>query len=135
MCESWSENDARRQSIRTGETPPDRAFDVVGYVPPELKITDAETAQAFLLRHLQSALRSRPDWERYVRKVDEHNTRQMQRNAQPIKDYATELAEANTETLFAEQGKTITKVFVNAAENTKGTKRTKGRPADIPSPS
>jgi len=135
FCEKWSPNDGRRQSIRTGETPPDRDFDVVGYVPTHLKIHNAEDAAAFLVSQLRSNLRARPEFAQYLQAVDEHNARQTERNTAPVREYAQELAEANTKTIFAEQGKTVAKVFMSEPKNETGTKRTKGRPADIPKPS
>lgn len=135
MCESWSEHDPRRMSIRTGETPPDRAFDVVGYVPSHLQINSAETAASFLVSSLRSNLRTRPDFQKHLDAIDRHNTLQSERNVKPIKEYAEELASANAETIFAEQGKTVTKVFASEPQSQTGTKRTKGRDANIPKPS
>lgn len=135
MCETWGENDPRRITIRTGETPPDRAFDVLGYVPPQVKITSAEDAMHFLAASLRSNVRHRPDLQQYLNAIEDHNTRQAERNLAPVKEYAEELASANTQSMFAEQGKTVAKVFQSEPQNQSGTKRTKGRAADIPKPS
>lgn len=134
ICEKWGPNDGRRQSIRSGETPADRDFDVVGYVPNALKIKTAEDAAAFLVAQLRGNLRSRPDFQNYLNAVAAHNEAQAERNTAPVREYAQELAEANTETMFADQGKTVTKVFQSEPTSQKGAKRSKGRAADIPSP-
>lgn len=135
MCERWADTDGRRQSIRTGETPPDRDFDVIGYVPPDLKIRDAVTAKAFLVQSLRASVRDRGDFQRYLNAIVTHNGLQEARNAEPVVEYARELASANTETLFAEEGKTVARVFQSEPTTQTGTKRTKGTAADIPSPS
>lgn len=134
LCEQWGTNDRRREWIRTGETPPDKDFDVVGWPPAELKLKTADDAAAYLAQSLRARVTERPEWSKYLDKIDAYNKRQTLRNQQPIVDYATELAEANAGTLFQDQGKTTTKVFQSEPTNESGKKRTKGTDAVIPAP-
>lgn len=134
MCERWSDTDGRRQSIQSGETPADRDFDVIGYVPPSLKITSAEDAMGFLVRSLRGNLRSRPDFQHYVDRVEAHNAGQMQENVRPIVEYATELAQTNAPTLLGAEGKTTARVYQSEPMQQKGAKRAKSEPASIPKP-
>lgn len=134
LCERWGENDRRWQSVQSGETPRDRAFDVIGYPPNELKLRSAEDAMGYLVSQIKKQAQDRPEWTRYLAKIQAHNDAQTKENQRPVVEYAQELAEANTETMFADQGKTVTKVFQSEPTNQTGTKRTKGRDASIPLP-
>lgn len=134
LGERWSENDRRWQSVQSGETPRDRAFDVIGYPPNELKLRSAEDAAGYLTSQIRKQAQDRPEWQRYIAKIEAHNAAQTKENHRPVIEYAQELAAANTQTMFADQGKTVTKVFQSEPTNEKGTKRTKGRDASIPLP-
>ncbi|MGJ0510187.1 MAG: hypothetical protein ACR652_24335 [Methylocystis sp.] len=132
LCETWSANDRRRAWIQSGETPPDRDFDVVGFPPAELKLTTAKDTADYLLTCLKSQVQSRPEWAKYLARIDAYNERQTQRNQQPVVDYAMELAESSAGHLSGEQGKT--RVFQSDDNQTSGKKRTKGIDAVIPAP-
>lgn len=134
LCETWGPNDRRREWIREGTTPPDKDFDIVGWPPAELKILTADDAASYLASCIRSRATERPEWLKYLAKIDAYNARQTLRNQQPIVDYATELAEANAGSLFRDQGKTTARVFQSDDHQKSGTKRTKGTDAVIPKP-
>lgn len=134
MCERWADGDGRRQSIQSGETPADRDFDVIGYVPTQLKITSAEEAMGFLVQSLRGNLRSRPDFQRYLERVEAHNAGQAQENVRPIMEYAQELAQTNAPTLLGVEGKTTARVYQSEPVKQTGTKRAKGVAANVPKP-
>ncbi len=134
LCERWGENDRRREWIREGQTAPDKDFDAVGWPPEEKKIVTADDAAVFLAGAIRQRIKERPEWSKYLAKIDAYNERQTIRNQQPIVDYATELAEANVSTLFSEQGKTTSRVFQSSDNQKSGTKRKAGVDAVIPKP-
>lgn len=42
ICERWRENDPRRERIRTGELPPDKDWDAIGYLPLGCSVEEVE---------------------------------------------------------------------------------------------
>lgn len=41
ICMSWGENDSRREWVRRGEYNPDKAYDIVGYLPLDCSVDQA----------------------------------------------------------------------------------------------
>ncbi len=134
LCETWGPNDPRREWIKSGTMAPDKDFDAVGWPPEELKLQTADDASRFLASSIKARAKDRPEWGKYLDKIDAYNARQTKRNQQPILDYAQELAEANAGTMFEDQGKTTAKVFQSDDTQKSGTKRKAGRDAVIPKP-
>ena len=56
LCFEWSENDARRERIQRRDLDPDKAYDIVGYLPMNCSVDQAPA-------YLEKSLRSFPKAE------------------------------------------------------------------------
>jgi hypothetical protein len=41
VCLTWPDNEPRREHVRSGELPPDRAHDIIGYLPMDASLDEA----------------------------------------------------------------------------------------------
>lgn len=50
VCLAWPEGDRRWERVQTGKTRPDRAFDIIGYLPRECSLDEAPAYLERMLR-------------------------------------------------------------------------------------
>lgn len=50
VCLAWPEGDRRWERVQTGKTRPDRAFDIIGYLPRECPLDEAPAYLERMLR-------------------------------------------------------------------------------------
>lgn len=52
ICMSWQPDDSRWQYVQSGEMPPDRAYDIIGYIPLACGVDEAPS---YLERYFRSS--------------------------------------------------------------------------------
>jgi len=99
---NWEQNDKRRGDL----TDQLFAFDILGYLPLDCSVRDAESyVKNSFLGH-----KTRPDVNRMLYELDKWNDSIVKDAMKPVEEYGQEMIEANSKTLFQEQGKTVAKV-------------------------
>ena len=100
LCMDWSDNDRRRERIQQRDLDPDKAYDIIGFLPMDCTLEDAPA-------YLEKALRTYPKEE-------------IQRMADYVHQY-------NTETPIAQAAEEALAEVLNSVDPTGVTKK-RGRP-------
>ena len=104
LIERWGPDDPRRERIKVGELAPNKDFDVLGLAPEDIKADDAVD---LLAKKLRQRVTESPAHQALLDKVIAHNKAQKAANAQPEREFAAEMLDANTGLHFRGAGFSI----------------------------
>lgn len=117
----WPQSDPRRVEIRKGNLREEDAHDILAPLPPDC---NAEEAYGYITRYFKQASDSGNERARkLLDRVHAYNKQAKQEALRETTEYAQELLEANAGTLFRNEGKTTTRLFMNEP----GPRKQKGR--------
>lgn len=110
VMERWPENDPRWQRVQGGEIPEAEAQDMLCMLPGDCS---PDQAYGYLVNTLV-ANQGRASWQKLLQRVGEYNRQQQEQAKQQVLEVAEDLTQyAASKGLLAEQGKGVSKVFLN----------------------
>jgi hypothetical protein len=105
----WADDDKRRQMIARGQMAEDGDFDVLGWLPKDCSV---EEAFSYFERTAKGLGRERGDMDRILNRLHHFNAQATEEAKKETHELAEELIETNAGTMFKNEGKTVTKVFM-----------------------
>jgi hypothetical protein len=98
----WSASDPRRERVQRGELAPNKAYDILCYLPAD---ASADEAYGYLVRSLKAWNGNKAEVDELLRNVARYNVGVRRAILAPTVELADELVEANAKTLFRAEGK------------------------------
>ena len=117
VVQDWTEQDNRRANVMDGSVPPDKAFDIIGYLPLDATPHDCFGYITNKLQRMRDHPRIHVD--RLLANIDRYNDSVRAEVMRPVEEFADELIKTNAKTMFKDEGKHIPKVFLNDSTRNK----------------
>ena len=123
ICEYWRENDARRERIKLGELSPDKAWDVIAYLPLGCS---ADEVEGYILREFVRVTDPKQQASDMVDAIEKTNNAVKAKHAEAFADEQEEKGKRTTKhELFVQAGLETAnaQIVVPATIGTKGKKK------------